>query len=498
MNVINEMVSDLNKRKSKIEVEETSKTQNKLEATSVLDEVGLDTPKSNGKRVISWQASSSIVLLTGVSLLSYAIWSYNSQPQTEEMVKVAEFVKPEMAKEDTKAEKIRPLEETNLVTQSQKQPTTSPTRSTHGKNTIPESKKKLIAKNDIPVKKEVSKTITQKPVPKIAKTEKQTIQKKSPLKAVEKKEQIVAKATHEPSLSKKAEQIFEKRRKEKLAKKAQQAFEKKRKLALAKKAEKLLEKRRKDRLEKEKATELLAKKEAANEAAREAEKAAAKELAAKQLAAKEIEKANFKKQAIKFSNSQSAKKHYSSALAQLNAGDTEAAKKSLNKTLSFKANHIAARKTLAGMYINENKLSKAKQTLNEGIKQSPEASVFYHLLARIHMEQRQFKKASELLLSGSKHAKDGEYFALMALAQQNTPGFKNAIASYRQALSYKPTESKWWLGLGIVLEKTNNWNEAKDAYTASLKPENLPFFLHNQANERLIFVNNQIALLQDN
>ncbi len=194
------------------------------------------------------------------------------------------------------------------------------------------------------------------------------------------------------------------------------------------------------------------------------------------------------------SQSQSAKKHHINALTQLNANDTVA----LNKILSNDPSHIEARKTLVGIYINEKKLTMAKEILQEGIKKTPEVSVFYQWLARIQMEQRQFEKASALLLAGSQYAKKGEYFALMALAQQNTPKFKQAISSYRQALNYKPTESKWWLGLGIVLEKTNNWKGAKDAYLASLKPENLPFFLHNQANERLIFIEGKIALMREN
>ncbi|MDH5258276.1 MAG: tetratricopeptide repeat protein, partial [Gammaproteobacteria bacterium] len=117
-------------------------------------------------------------------------------------------------------------------------------------------------------------------------------------------------------------------------------------------------------------------------------------------------------------------------------------------------------------------------------------------LGRVHMEQGKFDDAATLLMSGSKHAKDGDYFALMALAQQNTDGYKDAVASYRKALNYRPNESKWWLGLGISLEKSENWKDAENAYETALLSENLPFNLHSQTSGRLKFVKDQIALTQ--
>jgi len=186
------------------------------------------------------------------------------------------------------------------------------------------------------------------------------------------------------------------------------------------------------------------------------------------------------------------------SFTMLDIEDIEAAKKTLNNTLLINPNHVNARIALAGIYVKANKFTNAKEVLEKGIIQIPQASVFYQWLARFYMERAQFKKATEVLLSGRKYAKDGEYFALLALAQQNTPDFKNAILSYRQALRYKPSESKWWLGLGIVHEKANNWKAAQEAYLAALKPESLPYFLHTQTNERLHFVKSRIALTKMN
>ncbi|MDH3327183.1 MAG: hypothetical protein OEM38_10760 [Gammaproteobacteria bacterium] len=372
MNIVNEMVSDLNSRK-KIE------TDLKKERS-----------KSNGSRGISWQASSTIILLIGISTLSYAIWFYNTQSQESPLIRVAQFSKPNLSNDNfepphapiknpmTEKKEIAPLDTT-----AKKGTSTIKPEKTTAKAPIKSATKPVIK----PTNRKIEKPIT----PKIAK----------PIKTATKKPVKIAKT--DPN--------------------------------------------------------------------------------------------KFNKQPIQLTDTQSAKKYYANALVKLNEGDVITAKSLLQKTLSLKITHVAARKTLAGIYINEKELSAAETTLQMGIEKVPEASIFYHWLGRIYMEQGDFEKASTLLLSGSKHAKAGDYFALLALAQQNTPGFKSAIESYRKALNFQPKESKWWLGLGIVLEKSQNWKEAESAYETALQSENLPFNLHSQTSSRLTFVKNQIALL---
>ena len=495
MNIVNKMKSNVDARSS---AEKTMISNTKIKSTPNRNEVdGTDL-----NRTISWQAASSIILLLGITSLSYAIWFYNNQAHEPKLVQVAQFSKPiELKNEDNTA---TPGElATDKPTRSMLEDTNHSEMTSSIQTQLTDSEDKINVNNGL---QELTSKKTIKPGSPVtpaalakASTSaqplapiKQSIPTKKNTKINTSKDKPVEIAKTSKPTDKKL--IHDKTGKS--TKKEKQKSQLKPQNQIAKNSKKKTPVILPDtKLQDIKSGSKSITKSSSKPITSPVVQSSAK-IAATSNTKSSIDKDKFNKQAIKFSSIQSAKKSYADALTKLNSGNTIEAKSLLQKTLTLKANHVPARKTLAGILINENNLEEAEKILREGIKKVPEASIFYHWLSRIYMENREYDEASILLLSGSKFAKDGEYFALMALAQQKTTGFLNAIASYRQALSYRPDESKWWLGLGIVLEKSDNWKEAEEAYHAALKSENLPFFLHNKTNERLSFVKNQIALAQ--
>ncbi|HFD33420.1 MAG TPA: tetratricopeptide repeat protein [Gammaproteobacteria bacterium] len=392
------------------------------------------------KILVSWQASSTIILMIGVTTLAYVIWYFNHSPQQLPPAKPITFSKPAIVPNNVEKSP------TENITTEKSAPNTSPV--------LPKEKEqqvKTVQADNLSTEK-FNKP--QKSIHKPAKSHSTNIENHPPITKSKNSipastKSIVNKATpvtdhqnntHTTPHNKKTQKVASSSKPKKQVKSKQS----KKKITIK----------------------------------------------------KEAKHNPVKKQAIKLSKQQLVAKYYAEALQKLNAGEILSAEALLKKTLSTDSKHIEARKLLAGIYINQQKLSTAETLLEEGIQKVPEAAVFYHWLGRIYMENGKFEQAAKLLLDGSKYANSGEYFALLALAQQNTPAFKKAVTSYQRALKYQPTNSKWWLGLGIVLEKAEDWEAAKEAYTAALQSENLPFVLHNKARGRLAYVNNQIALLK--
>jgi Tfp pilus assembly protein PilF len=104
-------------------------------------------------------------------------------------------------------------------------------------------------------------------------------------------------------------------------------------------------------------------------------------------------------------------------------------------------------------------------------------------------------QAIELLTENEKYAKgNGEYYALLAVTQQNAKEYSLALASYQKALKTDNTVSRWWFGMAVVLEYLNNWSDAQLSYTQALDTGQLPEELMAYARQRLDYVVSQIEL----
>ncbi len=117
----------------------------------------------------------------------------------------------------------------------------------------------------------------------------------------------------------------------------------------------------------------------------------------------------------------------------------------------------------------------------------PGQSGFVSLLARIHVEQGAPDTAVTLLEQQRLAKPDAEILALLATLYQRSDRHPQAIAAYKDALTLKPQEGKWWVGLGISQEAMQNWAEARFAYERA-RDTNIDPRLARYAEQRLAIV----------
>ena len=133
-------------------------------------------------------------------------------------------------------------------------------------------------------------------------------------------------------------------------------------------------------------------------------------------------------------------------------------------------------------------MDEAQQLLEQGLAAVPGQASFATLLARIYVEQNTEPKAIALLEQQRSGAKPNpDTLALLATLYQRAGRHDAAIAAYKDALTLRPLEGKWWLGLGISQEAVGDWNEARFAYER-VRNTNVTAPLAQYAEQRLAIV----------
>ena len=130
------------------------------------------------------------------------------------------------------------------------------------------------------------------------------------------------------------------------------------------------------------------------------------------------------------------------------------------------------RERLAGLLYGEGRLPEAQQVLAEGIRLAPTRADFRLMQARLAMASGNKAQALQTLSDLEPSvASNLDYYATRAALAQELEQAAIASRSYQQLVIAQPTEARWWLGLGISLDKQGRALAALDAYHKAL---NLP------------------------
>ena len=130
------------------------------------------------------------------------------------------------------------------------------------------------------------------------------------------------------------------------------------------------------------------------------------------------------------------------------------------------------RERLAGLLYGEGRLPEAQQVLAEGIRLAPMRADFRLMQARLAMASGNKAQALQTLSDQEPAvASNLDYYATRAALAQELEQPAIASRSYQQLVIAQPTEARWWLGLGISLDKQGRALAALDAYHKAL---NLP------------------------
>ena len=192
------------------------------------------------------------------------------------------------------------------------------------------------------------------------------------------------------------------------------------------------------------------------------------------------------------SSSEKAEGEYRRALDLLQKGRADDAGKQLRLALNADATHTPARELLAGLMLQQGHWREAQQVLEQGIDKVPAHYPFAQLLARVHVEHGADQKALDVMEQNHRAgAGSAEYVAFQAALYQRVGKHAEAVKTYGEAIKLNPQEGRSWLGLGISLEATQDWNAAGDAYRHAIDSGSLDENLLKYARQRLAVLKKQ-------
>ncbi|MBI3775362.1 MAG: tetratricopeptide repeat protein [Gammaproteobacteria bacterium] len=154
--------------------------------------------------------------------------------------------------------------------------------------------------------------------------------------------------------------------------------------------------------------------------------------------------------------------------------------------LDFDAQHRPARAQLAALLLASGRSAEAQSILEQGATLVPEHAEFALMLARIQVERGQETEALAMLEHASARTNANvDISAFIAALHQRAGRHAEAAQRYQQALSVRPHEGRWWVGLAISLEAQQDWPAARDAYLRAINNTQLTPELIRYAEQRL-------------
>lgn len=192
------------------------------------------------------------------------------------------------------------------------------------------------------------------------------------------------------------------------------------------------------------------------------------------------------KRARTASVSEAAEADYRKAMAALRRGAVSEAVDGLRKALRAEPQHISARQALLSLLVEQQQWTEAQALMEEGLALDAAQTGWAMALARLQFEHGKLAEAVETLLRHATHAEQhADYQAFLALLLQKQKRPADAAQRYRVALALKPNESRWWYGLGLVLESEQKPQEARGAFLKARETGNLTPDVLNAVEQRL-------------
>ncbi len=208
--------------------------------------------------------------------------------------------------------------------------------------------------------------------------------------------------------------------------------------------------------------------------------------AADPVAAATEHSASIDKQAKNGQTRELAEAEYRKGMQAIKYGDNAAAMQSLRRTLELDPELVKARQALLSLLVSGKQWAEAQQVVQSGLALDPAKSGWALILARLHFELGDTPAALETLEHYAAHAgRDADYQGFFAYLLQKQQHPAEAAERFKAALALRPSEGRWWFGLGLALEGAGKRNEAKEAYAKAREIGNLPPDMAQVIEERL-------------
>ncbi|NVD97522.1 tetratricopeptide repeat protein [Massilia sp. BJB1822] len=160
---------------------------------------------------------------------------------------------------------------------------------------------------------------------------------------------------------------------------------------------------------------------------------------------------------------QQAENEYRRGLSAMQEGRVHDAIARFEQTLANNPRHEAARQTLVGLLIENQRGDEAMQHMQQALALDPGQAQMAMLLARLQMERN--GPAIDTLQRTLPHAAaNADFRAFLAGALQREQRHAEAAEHYQAALRLQAGNSVWWMGLGISLQALKRNAEARAAF----------------------------------
>lgn len=183
-----------------------------------------------------------------------------------------------------------------------------------------------------------------------------------------------------------------------------------------------------------------------------------------------------------------AENTFRQGVASLRKGRISEAEAKFREALAQDRSHMAARQALIGLLVDSGRLADARSVLAEALDANPRQPGLAMLLARLQVESNELGAALQTLERTSPYAgTEADYRAMMAAVLQRTGRHDEAVQQYRDALTLKPGNAVWMMGMGISLRALGENKLAKEVFESAaakhtLDP-NLQAFVEQQQRE---------------
>jgi len=149
--------------------------------------------------------------------------------------------------------------------------------------------------------------------------------------------------------------------------------------------------------------------------------------------------------------------------------------------------HHASRQALVDQLMSAGRLVEAEGYISQALKLFPNYPIYHQRLAQIRVSQGDHRGAVALIEEAiGQGVSSAELYAYIATLYQRDRKFEQSIENYQRALTLKPDNGTWWMGLGITYEQSGQFSESLSAYRQALNSGTLSKKLKN-------YVEGQIA-----
>jgi len=180
---------------------------------------------------------------------------------------------------------------------------------------------------------------------------------------------------------------------------------------------------------------------------------------------------------------------FNDAMVAYRAGDIIRTIDLLYRAVTESPMHIQARGLLVKVLLAQGDKTTAKKVLSAGLKHVAGNTVFIKQYAKLLIEEGQADRALYYLKQARPDVTvEPDYYALMAAILQRQENYTEAARLYLRLVQIDPTNSIWWMGLGISYEGYGRANDALQAYKRAQRDNNLATDVARFIQQRIRFL----------